>query len=69
MRGRFPGPLAMAILVAGFVIATPSRQLAHDVPGDVTVQAFVAPEGEQLRLLVRVPLEAMRDFVFPQRGW
>ena len=68
LRGRFPGPLATAILVVGFVLATPSRQLAHDVPGDVTVQAFVAPEGGQLRLLVRVPLEAMRDFVFPQRG-
>jgi hypothetical protein len=67
-RGRFPGPFATAILVAGLVIATPSRHLAHDVPGDVTVQAFVAPDGEQLRLLVRVPLEAMRDFVFPQRG-
>ena len=26
------------------------------------------PEGERLRLLVRVPLEAMRDFVFPERG-
>lgn len=57
-----------ALLVAGFVISTPTPQLAHDVPGDVTVQAFVVPEGERLQLLVRVPLEAMRDFVFPQRG-
>ena len=58
----------MALLVAGFVFSTQALQLAHDVPGDITVQAFVVPEGERLRLLVRVPLEAMRDFVFPERG-
>ena len=57
-----------ALLVAGFVFSTPAPQFAHDVPSDITVQAFVVPEGERLRLLVRVPLEAMRDFVFPERG-
>jgi hypothetical protein len=29
---------------------------------------FVKPEGQLLRLLVRVPLVAMRDYAFPQRG-
>ncbi|MDX1579931.1 MAG: HupE/UreJ family protein, partial [Gemmatimonadota bacterium] len=42
--------------------------VAHDIPADVTVQAFVAPEGGVLRFLVRVPLEAMRDIDFPLRG-
>jgi hypothetical protein len=32
------------------------------------VQAFFRPEGSHLRLLVRVPLQAMRDVEFPQRG-
>jgi HupE / UreJ protein len=41
---------------------------AHDIPNDVTVQAFFRPEGSQLRLLVRVPLKAIRDVEFPQRG-
>ena len=41
---------------------------AHDIPTDVTVQAFVRPEGSRLRLLVRVPLKAMRDVNFPLRG-
>lgn len=41
---------------------------AHEIPSDVTVQAFVAPEGERLRFLVRVPLEAMRDIEFPLLG-
>ena len=58
----------MALFVAGLVLTTLSRPAAHDIPADVTVQAFVAPEGQQLRLLVRVPLEAMQDFIFPQRG-
>ena len=29
---------------------------------------FVKPEGQRLTLIVRAPLEAMRDFRFPQRG-
>ena len=60
--------LVPALLIAGFVLSAPAPPQAHEVPGDVTVQAFVVPDGGRLRLLVRVPLEAMRDFVFPQRG-
>ena len=41
---------------------------AHEIPTDITVQAFVKPEGSRLRFLVRVPLEAMRDIEFPTRG-
>src|SRR5215471_8519726 len=41
---------------------------AHDIPNDVTVQMFVKPEGQHLHLLARVPLKAMRDIMFPQRG-
>jgi hypothetical protein len=42
--------------------------MAHDIPNDVTVQAFLKPAGEHLELLVRVPLRAMRDVDFPSRG-
>lgn len=41
---------------------------AHDIPNDVTVHAFIKPETQHLRLLVRVPLQAMRDVDFPTRG-
>jgi len=41
---------------------------AHDIPSDVTVQAFVKPQGKSLTLVVRVPLKAMRDVNFPLRG-
>jgi len=42
--------------------------LPHDIPSDVTVQAFIRPEGRRLTFLVRVPLEAMRDFEWPLVG-
>jgi hypothetical protein len=41
--------------------------LAHDIPRDVTVQLILKPEPGHLRLLARVPLQAMRDINFPQR--
>jgi hypothetical protein len=59
--------IAAAGMAALFVFfsATPG---AHEVPNDVTVQTMLKPEGQRLRLLVRVPLVAMRDMAFPQRG-
>ncbi len=38
---------------------------AHDIPTDVTVQAFLKPEGRRMRLVVRVPLDALRDMGVP----
>ena len=46
----------------------PGLTVLHEIPSDVTVQAFVTPEGRRLRFLVRAPLEAMRDIEFPQYG-
>ena len=40
---------------------------AHDIPSDVTVQAYLKPAGGRLQLLVRVPMAALRDVVFPER--
>jgi hypothetical protein len=42
--------------------------LAHEIPNDVTVQAFLKPSGDRAHLLVRVPLKAMRDLVFPDKA-
>jgi HupE/UreJ protein len=41
---------------------------AHEIPADVAVHAFLKPEPGRLRLLVRVPLEAMRSDEIPLRG-
>ena len=51
-----------------FALAAPLMANAHEVPSDVTVQMFVRPAGDRLELLVRVPLEAMRDLDLPLRG-
>jgi hypothetical protein len=59
-------PLAIAALAAFLVFLAPARPAGHDIPNDVTVQAFVKPEGDRLRLLVRVPLGAMRDMDYPK---
>jgi hypothetical protein len=56
------------LLVAGAMLAPAGRLAAHEIPASVVVHAFVRAEGEELRLLVRVPLEAMRDVTFPLRG-
>jgi HupE/UreJ protein len=56
------------LLSAAALVVLPFVARAHDIPNDVTVQMFVKPEGQHLRILVRVPLKAMRDILFPQRG-
>jgi len=56
------------LLCAAAFFGLPLAAHAHDIPNDVTVQMFVKPEGQHLRILARVPLKAMRDIIFPQRG-
>ncbi len=54
-------------LAVGFLLLLGGAQ-AHDIPNDVTVQAFLKPQGRTLSLLVRVPLRSMRDNNFPDRN-
>jgi len=58
----------IAALVVGLVLLLPTWSgEAHEIPADVTLQAFVAPEADVIRALVRVPLPSMRDYIFPVR--
>ncbi len=59
---------AAIVVAASVLLALPLGAPAHDTPADVTVQAFLKPEGQTLRLLLRVPLTAMQDINFPTRG-
>ncbi|MEO8049611.1 MAG: HupE/UreJ family protein [Acidobacteriota bacterium] len=59
---------AAAAALIGALFLSPRLASAHDIPTDVTVQAFLKPAGDRLHLLVRVPLKAMRDVDFPVRG-
>ena len=55
-------------MLAVGLLLIPTAVVAHDVPASVVVQAFVRPQGQQLRVLVRAPLSAMRDVEFPVRS-
>jgi HupE/UreJ protein len=61
-------PALVWTVLAAVILALKLTTSAHDIPNDVTVQAFLKPEGERLHLLVRVPLRACRDVEFPTRG-
>lgn len=51
-----------------FLWFLPLSSHAHEIPADITVQAFLKPEGQRLHFVLRVPLKAMRDIEFPKRG-
>ena len=54
--------------LVGTAVAFSYKVSAHDIPNDVTVQAFLKTEGQRLNLLVRIPLRACRDIDFPTSG-
>ncbi|MEM7414036.1 MAG: HupE/UreJ family protein [Gemmatimonadota bacterium] len=56
-----------AVIVALVLLLPTWSGEAHEIPADVTLQAFVKPEGNSLRMLLRVPLVSLRDFDFPVR--
>ena len=56
-----------ALLVALVLFLPTWSGEAHEIPSDVTIQAFVRPAGDTLSMLLRVPLEAMRDYEWPIR--
>ena len=55
--------LAAAALL---LVVVPSA--ANDLPGELRVHAFVRPEGDRLRVLVRVPLDLLLNMNLPKRG-
>ena len=54
------------MMAVAVVLCLTAAVAAHDIPNDVTVQTLLKPEGQRLRLLVRVPLQAMRDMDYPK---
>src|SRR5262245_57557 len=57
--------IALMATLAGLL---PRSACAHDIPNDVKVQMFVKPVADQLEVLVRVPLSAMREVDIPRKG-
>lgn len=60
--------LSRAVLGCAVIALSAGRLGAHEVPGNVAVQIYVHPDSSRLRLLIRVPLSAMRDVDWPQKG-
>ncbi len=66
--GRGADVAAAVVVALEPTSAEPTRSRRHEVPADVAVQIYIRPDADTLRLLVRVPLEAMRDMDWPVRG-
>ena len=58
--------LVAAIVAMLAVAAGPAT--AHEIPDAVKVEAFFRPAGQQLELLMRVPMNALIEVDFPTRG-
>jgi hypothetical protein len=50
------------------LLALPGVNFAHDIPASVRIFVFIKPVGRDLRVVIRAPLEAMRDVNFPLNG-
>lgn len=58
----------VSIVAAAAILVSLQRVSAHEIPVDVTVRAYVKPDGDTLRMIVRVPLESFRDVIIPTRN-
>ena len=59
----------LVVVIALLAALVPMNSvLADDVPLSVSVQAFVKPEGNQLSVLLRVPMDALGEIDFPKHG-
>jgi len=57
----------LALLLAALTFFVAPAAVAHFIPRDITVQAFVKPEGQILKMLIRVPVKGIEDVEVPRR--
>jgi uncharacterized membrane-anchored protein YitT (DUF2179 family) len=60
------GALRLAVVFLSLIVVA-SSALAHDIPADATVRLFVRPEGERLRLLLRMQMNSIQEIEWPVR--
>jgi HupE/UreJ protein len=58
--------IACAALAIACVLGL--RAIAHEIPADIKINAFLKPAGDKLNLVIRVPLSAMQGIELPTRG-
>ncbi len=67
LKRSFNSFLCLGVLLVFGVIAT-EKSVADEIPSRVAVQAFINPEGNQLNVLLRVPMDAFGEIDFPLQG-
>lgn len=60
MRRQFSNALA-ALILFGLSLFAASPALAHNIPVDALIQAYMKPQGHVLQVLMRMPLKAYAD--------
>lgn len=61
--------LLAALLILSYAVSPVATMVkAHDIPASVTVHMYAKPEGNTLKILLRVPLESMSELVYPTWG-
>jgi len=58
----------IAVLLSLLVIGTQKNVSAHEIPNNVVINSYLKPNESTANLLIRAPLEAMRDMNFPLTG-
>ena len=53
--------IALALAAAAVTLVS-----AHDIPRDIVIHALVKPQGDRLNVVLRMPVEAIRDTPFPR---
>jgi HupE / UreJ protein len=57
-----------SLILVVLLLSLQAASSAHEVPNQVTVLAFLKPEGQTLRFLVRAPMASLRDISVPIFG-
>jgi hypothetical protein len=58
--------LILSLISISYILASPAK--AHDIPASVTIHMYVKPQGDTLKLLLRVPIGVMNEIVYPTWG-
>src|SRR3954471_14201848 len=58
----------LRLAVALLFVSLPAVVRAHDVPDQIVIETYVKPAGDQLQVLLRVPLLAITDTNLPKNG-
>src|SRR5690349_13789683 len=61
-------PAVLVAVIAGLTHFTARALDAHEIPARAALIAFVKPEPGKLRIVLRAPLESMRDVNWPDKG-